>query len=66
MNSHFLEQNLILKSQQGFIQTKSCMTNLIETTHKITEAYNIGLSAAIIVGLFQDLGNMEYHMFYFF
>ena len=47
MTSHLTTYKLISKDQHGFIERKSCMTNLIETLDIVTEAINRGFRAAI-------------------
>ena len=39
---------LVSKDQHGFVERKSCMTNLIETIDIISEAFNRGFSASIV------------------
>jgi hypothetical protein len=37
---HLLDNDLLHKGQHGFMQGKSCTTNLLETLDKITESLN--------------------------
>ena len=48
MSSHLTAQKLISKDQHGFIERKSCMTNLIETLDIVSEALSRRFSAAVV------------------
>ena len=48
MTSHLTAHKLISKDQHGFIERKSCMTNLIETLDIVSESLNRGFSASVV------------------
>jgi hypothetical protein len=49
MVSHLLKFKLLSMHQHGFVQAKSCATNLIETLDIITEALNRGFYAIMVL-----------------
>ncbi|CAF1100150.1 unnamed protein product, partial [Brachionus calyciflorus] len=48
MLKHLIDNDLISKSQHGFLPNKSCSTNLLETIDFITEAISLGFSVDIV------------------
>ncbi len=48
MMDHLLRYNLISPFQHGFVQKKSCQTNLIETLDIITESSNKGFPTIVV------------------
>ena len=48
MMKHLNKHNLISNQQHGFVQHKSCVTNLIESLDFLTETLNRGFSAILI------------------
>ena len=45
---HMSQNNLLSISQHGFVNRKSCTTNLLETLDILTEALNRGFSAVLV------------------
>ena len=45
---HLSQNNLLTISQHGFVNRKSCTTNLLETLDILTEALNRGFSAVLV------------------
>lgn len=48
MMSHLVNNNLISEQQHGFVQFKSCVTNLLVTVDYLSETLNRGFSAIMI------------------
>ena len=48
LRSHFLNNNLINSSQQGFLERKSCLTNLLHCMEEVTSILDEGHSADIL------------------
>ena len=48
MMKHLIDNNLISNQQHGFVNNKSCTTNLLETLDFLTETLNRGLLALLI------------------
>ena len=45
---HLSKNNLLSIHQHGFVNHKSCMTNLLETLDMLTEALNRGFCAVLV------------------
>jgi hypothetical protein len=48
MMVHLVKNNLIADEQHGFVNNKSCITNLLETMDLITQAYASGYPIDIL------------------
>ena len=48
MMEHLYSNDLITKEQHGFVKSKSCLTNLLETMNIVTDAYNKDYQSLIL------------------
>lgn len=50
---HLTKNHITINEQHGFFINKSCLTNLLETTDKVTESYNNGHKTLVVYQNFQ-------------